>query len=79
MFRPPFGRATWLARFGLMDRYGERFWPMLAGVYVLRAVKRVSRLTPIGPRWRRLRPSRVRAVEPTTRDASAPRGKFGHS
>lgn len=67
MFRPAFTRESWLYRFALLERYGKRFWPMLAGVYVVSAVKRVSRLTPIVPRWRRLRPTGASVIEPTTR------------
>ena len=67
MFRPAFSRLSWLQKFAFLDRYGQRFWPMLAGVYVVRAVKRVSRLTPVGPRWGRLRPPGAGAIEPTTR------------
>lgn len=52
----------------VLDRMGERLWPILGGVYLIRAVKRVATLTPLRPSWRRRRvllPSR--AVEPTAR------------
>lgn len=67
MFQPPVANEALLRRCACMDRYGERFWPMLAGLYVVRAVKRVSTLMPVGPRWRRLRPVGRGAIEPTTR------------
>ena len=67
MFRPAFSRVSWHHKFAFLERYGKRFWPMLAGVYVVSAVKRVSRLTPIEPRWRRLRPTGAGAIEPTAR------------
>jgi len=67
MFRPPFASDSMLRRFAFFEPFGKRFWPMLAGVYVVRAVKRVSTLRLVGPRWRRLRPSRAGAMEPTTR------------
>lgn len=35
-----------------VENYGYRFLPWLAGVYVVQAVKRVSTVTPIRPRWR---------------------------
>ncbi|MBN2886996.1 MAG: methyltransferase domain-containing protein [Chromatiaceae bacterium] len=67
MFRLPFGH--WLgAREGLFDKAGQRVLPGLGAVYALRAVKRVSTLTPLRPSWRRrhrLVPGRP--VEPTTR------------
>ena len=62
-FRPP----TRSMRLGAMERVGHRIWPMLAGVYVIRAVKRVSRVTPLQPRWSRLRVTGPRAIEPTAR------------
>jgi hypothetical protein len=52
----------------MIDSLGGRFWPMLGGVYAIRAVKRVSTLTPLRPSWktrRRLLPGG--AVEPTAR------------
>jgi SAM-dependent methyltransferase len=48
-----------------IERLGRRFWPMLAGVYVVRAVKRVSRVTPLRQRWAHLRVLEPRAIEPT--------------
>ena len=69
MFRPPFRNQGLMHRAELMESLGGRWWPVLCGVYVLQAVKRVSTLTPIKPRW--ASPSRVvggGAIEPTARD-----------
>jgi SAM-dependent methyltransferase len=55
------------SRLESMERVGRRVWPMLAGIYVVRAVKRVSRVTPLQPRWSRLRVLGSRAIEPTAR------------
>ena len=63
-FRPP----TRSARLPAVERLGRRVWPMLAGVYMVRAVKRVSRVTPIPHRWSRLRVLGPRAIEPTVRE-----------
>jgi SAM-dependent methyltransferase len=63
-FRPPTRRA----RLEVVERIGRRVWPMLAGIYVVRAVKRVSRVTPIRQRWARLRVLGPRAIEPTVRE-----------
>lgn len=63
-FRPPM-RSPRLAS---IERMGHRVWPMLAGVYVVQAVKRVSRITPVRPRWESLQMlGRGRAIEPTVR------------
>ncbi len=62
-FRPPM-QSTKLEA---IERVGRSVWPMLAGIYIVRAVKRVSRVTPIEQRWARLRVLRPRAIEPTVR------------
>ena len=62
-FRPP----TRTRRLESVERVGRRVWPMLAGIYAVRAVKRVSRVTPLQPRWARLRVLPPRQVEPTVR------------
>lgn len=73
MFRPPWRRAL-LQQFSFLDRMGRRFWPVLGGVYAIRAVKRVSTLTPLRPSWKNRSPVLAGgAVEPTTR-GSAVRG-----
>jgi SAM-dependent methyltransferase len=67
MFRPPIAHPSLLERFAFLDRQGERLWPMLAGVYVVQAIKRVSTLTPITLPWRRRRLIRASAIEPSAR------------
>ena len=71
-FRPP-SRSRSLA---VAERVGRRAWPMLAGVYMVRAVKRVSRVTPIPQRWSRLRVLEPRAIEPTAREAMRRTGRI---
>lgn len=63
-FRPP----TRIAHFESIERWGRRYWPLLAGVYVVRAVKRVSRVTPLPLQWSRLRALDPRLVEPSVRE-----------
>jgi SAM-dependent methyltransferase len=67
MFRPPVGSAALQARLAFLDRVGERLLPMVAGVYVVLAVKRVSTLTPVKLPWQRRPAIRRRLVEPSTR------------
>ncbi len=64
LFRPPWKRAFLMQWALLLERLGERFWPWLAGVYIIVASKRVSTLTPIRPRWRLLHKLRQAPVEP---------------
>lgn len=67
LFRPPWKKAFLMRHALLMERLGERFWPWLAGVYIIVASKRVSTLTPIRPRWRLQRKLRHAPVEPVAR------------
>lgn len=68
MFLPPWRRAL-TQRFSFVDTVGGRLWPLFGGVYAIRAVKRVSTMTPLRPSWRRRRPLlQGGAVEPTTRE-----------
>lgn len=68
-FAPPFDGESWIRRTQGLERLGRRVWPMLAGVYAVRAVKRVSTVRPIRTPWRGLRVFRPRAIEPTTRNS----------
>jgi len=43
---PALGSERWMQRLGWMERAGERWWPILGGVYLLMATKRVQ-----GGRW----------------------------
>ena len=60
-YAPPFAQARWLERFAFMEKAGARWWPILGGVYVVRAVKRVHGMRVITPAWRKER-ARRRAV-----------------
>ena len=62
---PPFAKKKWLDRFAFMDPAGARWWPVLGGVYVVRAVKRVAGLRLVTPAWRQER-ARRRALSPVT-------------
>lgn len=76
-FAPPVS-GKWQTRLGFLERVGRRVWPMLAGVYVIRAVKRVSTVRPVTLRWQGLRilsPSGV--VEPSARDGLTQRDGVG--
>jgi SAM-dependent methyltransferase len=47
-YRPPLRSAQWLGRFEWMDAVGDRWWPVLGGVYLLVAVKRVRGMRLVG-------------------------------
>ncbi|MCW8882452.1 MAG: class I SAM-dependent methyltransferase [Sedimenticola sp.] len=66
MFRPPLQHEGIMQRLDFLEQLGKRFWSPLSGAYVILAVKRVSRLTPIKPAWKlRTKAMRGGVVEPT--------------
>lgn len=67
-FRPPLHHPGLIRRTQFMERFGPRVMPMLAGVYVVRAVKQVSTVTPIRHVWRRLGRLELGTVKPTARE-----------
>lgn len=69
-YAPPFRRSEWLARFGWMEKAGDRWWPVAAGVYLVRAVKRVHGMTLIKPNWR-TSPARRRVLTTAVRKTGA--------
>lgn len=70
-YAPPFRRAEWLARFRFAEKAGERWWPILGGVYVVRAVKRVHGMRLITPAWRKERARRRALATLAPRNGSA--------
>jgi SAM-dependent methyltransferase len=60
-YAPPVANPVWHPRFAFMEKAGARWWPILGGVYVVRAVKRVHGMRVITPAWRKER-ARRRAV-----------------
>jgi SAM-dependent methyltransferase len=51
-FRPPINNKAILSKLDFMESTGKRFWSAFAGIIVYRAIKRVSTLTPLTPKWR---------------------------
>ena len=65
MARPPLTSSRLMQRMAFLERLGS---PLLGNVYVIQAVKRVSTLTPIKPKWAaRSRALGAGAIEPTAR------------
>jgi SAM-dependent methyltransferase len=60
-YRPPLMREGMMDRLFFLDRMGDRWWPMMAAVYLLVAKKRVLGMTPIKPAWK-LKPISAPAV-----------------
>jgi SAM-dependent methyltransferase len=68
VYAPPFRQQAWLDRFAFMDKAGARWWPLLGGLYVVRAVKRQHGMRLITPAWR-LERARRRALAPVAHRA----------
>jgi SAM-dependent methyltransferase len=47
-YLPPLRSEKWLARFGWMERLGDRWWPVFGAVYFIVAVKRVRGVRLVG-------------------------------
>jgi SAM-dependent methyltransferase len=47
-YAPPVSRAAWLERLRWMESVGDRWWPVLGGVYAVMAVKRVRGMRVVG-------------------------------
>ena len=75
MFSPPLKGPGLMTRLGFMETAGQRWWPMFGGVYLIQAVKRLSTLRPIEPRWKRARSKLLGAgaIEPTARNLNGDR------
>jgi SAM-dependent methyltransferase len=70
LFRPPL-RSAYMRRLDWLEEGGARWWPVLGGAYVIRAVKRVSLSTPLRARWTARAPFLPGgAVKPTVRESN---------
>jgi SAM-dependent methyltransferase len=52
-YRPPIQRESLIDRLHFVDKAGDRWWPLMAGVYLLVARKRVVGVTPLPVEWKR--------------------------
>lgn len=48
----PINDEKWLKRFAFMDKTGDKWWPMMAGLYFIVAQKRVANMTLLKPNWK---------------------------
>ncbi len=66
-FRPPIRHEGVMRRLRFLDKAGARAWPLLSGVNIIVAQKRVATLTPIKlKRWRLQRRLVVDVAKPTS-------------
>ncbi|MCX7627012.1 MAG: class I SAM-dependent methyltransferase [Methylophilaceae bacterium] len=62
---PPLSNERWLSHLRWMDRAGDRWWPMMGGVYFLVAKKRVTGMRLIRPQWNGRKVVQVLMPRPT--------------
>ncbi len=72
-YRPHFENPRIISRLSFLEKIGSRFWPRFGSIYMIKAVKRVSRLTPIKPAWKRRPRLLAQVVEPTPRGMNSQR------
>jgi SAM-dependent methyltransferase len=53
-YRPPIKDSALLERFGLLEKAGDRWWPICGAVYLHCATKKVHNMRLVGPMWRKL-------------------------
>lgn len=51
LFRPPLQHPKLMRRLRFLEAAGRRWWPFLAGGYMVVAKKQVMRLSPVDPLW----------------------------
>jgi SAM-dependent methyltransferase len=51
-YEPPINDVKWLKRFAFMDKMGDKWWPMMGGLYFIVAKKRVVNMTLLKPNWK---------------------------
>jgi SAM-dependent methyltransferase len=71
-YRPPLAGQNARDRLYILDKVGNRWWPMMAAVYILVAKKRVAGITPVDRRWRLKGLVPTGAAQAATRDAMRP-------
>jgi len=68
-YRPPVQREHVIDRLYFLEKAGDRWWPMMAAVYLLVAKKRVVGMTPLPVSWKTKEATGPVATEPASRSA----------
>lgn len=51
-YRPPLAREGVMDRLHFLDKLGDRWWPLMAAVYLVVAKRRVAGVTPLPVKWK---------------------------
>jgi SAM-dependent methyltransferase len=71
-YRPPLRNEGFMQRLHFLDKMGDRWWPMMAGAYLVVAKKRVVGVTPLPLSWKTKRAVASRAAQPAARGMVLP-------
>jgi SAM-dependent methyltransferase len=71
-YQPPLAREGVMERMHFLDRMGDRWWPLMAAVYMVVARKRVAGMTPLPLRWKTRRLVGSAITEPSVRGIVVP-------
>jgi len=71
-YRPPLRNEGFMHRLHFLDKMGDRWWPMMAGVYLVVAKKRVVCVTPLPLSWKTKRVVGRAATQPAARGMILP-------
>ncbi|MDD3354419.1 methyltransferase domain-containing protein [Zoogloea sp.] len=69
-FIPAVEQQQWIDRLALVNRAGERWWPIAGGVYIIHAIKRAHGMRLIMPKWERK--AGARALAPLVQKSGGP-------
>ncbi|MBI3899390.1 MAG: methyltransferase domain-containing protein [Gammaproteobacteria bacterium] len=68
-YRPPLRRESARDRLYFLEKAGDRWWPMMAAVYMVVAKKRAFGMTPLPVSWKKRKALGLVGVEPAVRGA----------
>ena len=71
-YRPPLRNEGFMHRLHFLDKMGDRWWPMMAGAYLVVAKKRVVGVTPLPLSWKTKRAVGSVATQPAARGMILP-------
>jgi len=69
-YRPPMQHEGAMHRMHFFDKAGDRWWPLMAGVYMVVAKKRVAGVTPLPLEWKKQRLVDAVVTRPVARGIS---------
>jgi len=72
-FTPPISNPVFFEKMSVIEKWGAKWLPWFAGVYVIKAVKRVSTITPVKQKWHLKRDRSTQVAETA---ASSARGQY---